>query len=134
MRVLLNASATQIHGQGVVETVEFRDGSILETDAVVFAVGVKPNVALSREAGVATNRGILVDDVLGTSIDDVFALGDCAEHRGRCYGLAQPAYEQARVLASHLTGQEASYAGSIVATNLKVSGVNVFSAETSRVT
>ena len=128
VRVLLNASATQIHGKGIVQTVEFRDGSRLEANAVVFAVGVKPNADLAHEGGVATNRGILVDDGLATNINGVFALGECAEHRGVCYGLVEPAYEHARVLASNLSGKAAAYAGSIVATNLKVSGVDVFSA------
>ena len=81
-----------------------------------------------KEAGIAVNRGIVVDDHLQTGAPDVFAIGECAEHRGICYGLVEPAYEQARVLARHLAGREASYAGSIVATNLKVSGVSVFSA------
>jgi nitrite reductase (NADH) large subunit len=70
----------------------------------------------------------VVDDHLQTGAADVFAIGECAEHRGICYGLVEPAYEQARVLARHLAGREACYAGSIVATNLKVSGVSVFSA------
>src|SRR4029079_9439028 len=68
------------------------------------------------------------DDHLQTGASDVFAIGESAEHRGICYGLVEPAYEQARVLARHLAGREASYAGSVVATNLKVSGVSVFSA------
>jgi nitrite reductase (NADH) large subunit len=128
VRVLLNASATRIHGQGAVESLEFRDGAMVEADAVVFAVGVKPNVDLARMAGVGVNRGVLVDDGLATNIDGVFALGECVEHRGVCYGLVEPAYEQARVLASRLAGRNASYAGSVTGTNLKVSGVNVFSA------
>jgi len=128
VRVLLNASATRIHGQGAVENLEFHNGAMLEADAVVFAVGVKPNVDLARAAGVGVNRGILVDDGLATNINGVFALGECVEHRGVCYGLVEPAYEQARVLASRLAGRDASYAGSVTATNLKVSGVNVFSA------
>jgi nitrite reductase (NADH) large subunit len=128
VRVLLNASATRIHGRGTVENLEFRDGVMVAADAVVFAVGVKPNVDLARVAGVGVNRGILVDDGLATNIDGVFALGECVEHRGVCYGLVEPAYEQARVLASRLAGRNASYAGSVTATNLKVSGVNVFSA------
>lgn len=126
VRVLLNASATRIHGRGAVEALEFRDGAMLDADAVVFAVGVKPNIDLARTAGVEVNRGILVDDGLATNIDGVFALGECVEHRGVCYGLVEPAYEQARVLASRLAGRNASYAGSVIATNLKVSGVNVF--------
>jgi nitrite reductase (NADH) large subunit len=63
-----------------------------------------------------------------TNAADIFALGECAEHRGTCYGLVEPAYEQARVLARHLSGTNAAYHGSVVATNLKVSGVGVFSA------
>jgi nitrite reductase (NADH) large subunit len=63
-----------------------------------------------------------------TAVPDIFALGECAEHRGVCYGLVEPAYEQARVLARHLAGGADSYVGSVVATNLKVSGVSVFSA------
>jgi len=70
----------------------------------------------------------VVDDHLQTGVADIFAIGECAEHRGVCYGLVEPAYEQARVLARHLAGGDVTYAGSVVATNLKVSGVNVFSA------
>jgi nitrite reductase (NADH) large subunit len=71
---------------------------------------------------------VVVDDCLQTSAKNIFALGECAEHRGVCYGLVEPAYEQAGVLARHLAAREAAYQGSVVATNLKVSGVNVFSA------
>jgi nitrite reductase (NADH) large subunit len=70
----------------------------------------------------------VVDDVLQSAAPNIFALGECAEHRGICYGLVEPAYEQARVLAQHLAGATAAYGGSVVATNLKVSGVSVFSA------
>ena len=66
--------------------------------------------------------------ILQTAAPEIFALGECAEHRGICYGLVEPAYEQARVLAQHLAGKTAAYGGSVVATNLKVSGVSVFSA------
>ncbi|MBH5388263.1 NAD(P)/FAD-dependent oxidoreductase [Bradyrhizobium diversitatis] len=97
-------------------------------DAVIFAAGIKPNVALAKEAGIAVNRGVVVNDVMQTSSSDIFALGECAEHRGTCYGLVEPAYEQARVLARHLAGRPAAYQGSVVSTNLKVSGVSVFSA------
>src|SRR6266403_2117550 len=83
---------------------------------------------LAKDAGIPVNRGIVVDDSLQTGAPDIFAVGECAEHRGVCYGLVEPAYEQAGVLARHLAGGSASYGGSIVATNLKVSGVSVFSA------
>jgi nitrite reductase (NADH) large subunit len=129
VRVLLNASTTRILGKIKVEGVELADGRQIEAEAVVFAAGIRPNVTLAKEAALAINRGIVVDDRLQTSADGIFALGECAEHRGICYGLVEPAYEQARVLARHLAGRgEAAYQGSVVATNLKVSGVSVFSA------
>jgi nitrite reductase (NADH) large subunit len=128
IEVLLNANTARIHGVTCVEGVELVDGRLIPADAVIFAAGIRPNIALAKEAGIAVNRGIVVDDHLQTGAADVFAIGECAEHRGICYGLVEPAYEQARVLARYLAGREASYAGSIVATNLKVSGVSVFSA------
>lgn len=128
IRILLNASTARIHGEGHVEAVELADGSRIEADAVIFAAGIKPNIALARDAGIAVNRGIVVNDEMQTASPDIYALGECAEHRGTCYGLVEPAYEQARVLARHLAGRPAAYHGSVVSTNLKVSGVSVFSA------
>jgi nitrite reductase (NADH) large subunit len=128
IKVLLNANTARLHGETRVEGVELADGRRIDADAVIFAAGIRPNVALAKEAGIPVNRGILVDDHLQTSAPDIFALGECAEHRGICYGLVEPAYEQARVLAGHLAGRTAAYGGSVVATNLKVSGVAVFSA------
>ncbi len=128
IEVLLGANTKQILGEETTQGIELADGRIIAADAVVFAAGIRPNVALAKEAGVSVNRGIVVDDQLRTGSADVFALGECAEHRGTCYGLVEPAYEQARVLAAHLTGRAAQYTGSVVSTNLKVSGVSVFSA------
>jgi nitrite reductase (NADH) large subunit len=128
IEVVLNASTTRVHGTTRVEGVELADGRRIEADAVIFAAGIRPNVGLAKEAGIAVGRGVVVDDHLQTSAPDIFALGECAEHRGICYGLVEPAYEQARVLAQHLAGKAAAYQGSVVATNLKVSGVSVFSA------
>jgi nitrite reductase (NADH) large subunit len=126
--LLLHANTARIHGEARVEGVELVDGRRIDADAVIFAAGIRPNVALAKQAGIPVNRGIVVDDHLQTGVSDVFAIGECAEHRGICYGLVEPAYEQARVLAQHLAGSAASYSGSVVATNLKVSGVSVFSA------
>ena len=128
IKILLNANSARIHGETHVEAVELVDGRRIEAEAVIFAAGIRPNVALAKEAGISVNRGVVVDDHLQTSAARVFALGECAEHRGICYGLVEPAYEQARVLARHLAGANAAYPGSVVATNLKVSGVSVFSA------
>jgi nitrite reductase (NADH) large subunit len=128
IEILLNAETTRIIGENHVEGVELKDGRRIDADAVIVAAGIRPNVALARDAGIPVKRGIVVDDVMQTGISDIFALGECAEHRGICYGLVEPAYEQARVLAQHLAGRKIAYQGSVVATHLKVSGVNVFSA------
>jgi nitrite reductase (NADH) large subunit len=128
IEVLLNANTARLHGETFVEGIELTDGRSIDADAVIFAAGIRPNVALAKDAGIPVNRGIVIDDHLQTGLADIFALGECAEHRGICYGLVEPAYEQARVLARHLAGHTASYRGSVVATNLKVSGVAVFSA------
>jgi nitrite reductase (NADH) large subunit len=128
IRVLLNADTARLHGETRVEGVELADRRRIDADAVIFAAGIRPNVTLAKDAGIPVNRGIVVDDTLQTGAPDIFALGECAEHRGICYGLVEPAYEQARILTRHLAGGAASYGGSVVATNLKVSGVSVFSA------
>ena len=126
--VRLQAQTARIVGNGKVEGVELRDGTTIAADAVVVAVGIRANAALARTAGIEVGRGIVVDDHLETNAAGVHAIGECAEHRGCCYGLVEPAYEQAQLLARRLAGERASYPGSVLATNLKVSGVNVFSA------
>lgn len=128
VEVMLGANTKQILGESCVEGIELADGRMIKADAVVFAAGIRPNVMLAKDAGVPVNRGIVVDDQLRTGSPGIYALGECAEHRGTCYGLVEPAYEQARVLADHLADGAKDYAGSVVATNLKVSGVSVFSA------
>jgi nitrite reductase (NADH) large subunit len=128
IKILLNANTGRLCGETQIEGVELTDGRRIDADAVIFAAGIRPNIALAKDARIPVNRGIVVDDVMQTGAPDIFALGECAEHRGICYGLVEPAYEQARVLAQHLAGKAASYGGSVVATNLKVSGVSVFSA------
>jgi len=126
--VLLNAETAGILGGRRCQGVALVDGQQIEADLVVVAAGITPNIDLARTAGLAINRGIVVDDYLRCSIPGIHAIGECAEHRGVCYGLVAPAYEQARALAAYLTGQEEPYCGSVPATNLKVSGVEIFSA------
>jgi nitrite reductase (NADH) large subunit len=127
--VHLGAQTAAIRGDRRAEAVELADGQLLPADLVVMAVGIRPNTELGASAGLNVNRGIVVDDGLQTSLAGIYAIGECAEHRGTCYGLVEPAYEQAQALARRLAGQSgAKYAGSVLATNLKVSGVHVFSA------
>jgi nitrite reductase (NADH) large subunit len=126
--VRLTADTARIIGKNRVEGVELTDGSVIPADTVVVAVGIRPNTELARTAGLKVNRGVVVDDHLETSSPGIYAIGECSEHRGSCYGLVEPGYEQAQVLARRLAGAGASYPGSVLATNLKVSGVSVFSA------
>lgn len=128
IEILTGASTSRVLGRRRVEAVELADGRLIAADAVVVAAGIAPNVDLARAAGLNVARGIVVDDCLATSVAAVHAIGECAEHRGCCYGLVEPAHEQARVLARRLAGEPATYPGSVQATNLKVSGINVFSA------
>src|SRR5207247_9657050 len=97
--VRLEAETVRIIGNGRVEAVELRDGSTIPADAVVVAVGIRANTELARTAGLNVNRGIVVDDHLETSVAGIPAIGECAEHRGRCYGLVARGYEQAQVPA-----------------------------------
>ncbi len=128
VEVMLEAETARIVGSRRVEAVELKDGRGITADLVVMAVGIRPNAELAAAAGLGVNRGIVVDDGLETSASGVFAIGECAEHRGQCYGLVEPAYEQAAVLAHRLAGAPARYAGTVAAANLKVSGADVFSA------
>jgi nitrite reductase (NADH) large subunit len=122
------ANTTAIEGNGHVERVNLADGTVIACDVVVMAVGIRPSIALGKAACLAVNRGIVVDDQLRTSDPQIFALGECAEHRAICYGLVAPLYDMAETLAAVLDDEDASYAGSAISTRLKVTGVEVFSA------
>ena len=128
IRVLLNAKTRAIHGESRAEAVELTDGRVLPCGLVVMAIGVRPRIALAATAGLKVNRGIVVDDLMRTSVPSVFAVGECAEHCGTCYGLVEPCYQQAKAAATTILGDtSADYAGSVPAIHLKVSGVPVFS-------
>ncbi|MBT2758527.1 NAD(P)/FAD-dependent oxidoreductase [Mesobacillus foraminis] len=129
MNFLLEKNTEEIVGKDRVEGLKFKDGSFLEADLVVMAVGIKPNVELAKTSGIPVNRGIVVDDYMRTGISNVYAVGECAEHRGIVYGLVAPLYEQGKALAADICGKAAKpYEGSVLSTQLKVSGVEVFSA------
>ncbi|KGA96565.1 nitrite reductase [Alkalihalobacillus alcalophilus ATCC 27647 = CGMCC 1.3604] len=135
MRFHLNKQTEKLLGGKRVEGLLFKDGTKLETDLVVMAVGIKPNIQLAQKTGLEIGRAIQVNDKLETSQPNVYAVGECAEHRGVVYGLVAPLYEQGKVLAAHIceqskeqTSQTPGYKGSVVYTQLKVAGVDVFSA------
>ena len=127
--VRCKANTHAILGETHVTGVRLDDGTELPADIVVMAVGIRPNAVLAKEAGLETNRGVLVGDDMRTSDPDIFSVGECVEHRGLCYGLVAPLYEMAKVVAAQLAGDEAAgYTGSVTATKLKVTGIDLFSA------
>ncbi|MDP5275043.1 nitrite reductase large subunit NirB [Chengkuizengella axinellae] len=128
MNFLLSKQTEKILGKKRVTGLKFADGSKVDADLVVMAVGIRPNIQLAKDSGIEVNRGIVVNDYLETNVEDVFAVGECAEHRGIGYGLVAPLFEQGAVLAKKIADVDtAPYEGSVVYTKLKVSGVDVFS-------
>ena len=129
VKVLLSKSTTEILGTGKAEGVAFQEGPSIKADFVVVAAGIRPNTELGRKAGLQVNRGIVVNDHMETSHPDIFAVGECVEHKGICYGLVAPLFEQGKVLAATITGNKGpTYEGTILAAKLKIMGVDVFSA------
>ena len=131
MKFKLNAhTAELVKGEsGRVCAVRFKDGSTLPADLVCMAAGIRPNVALAEQAGIHCNRGIVVNDTLQTYDPRIYAVGECANHRGTAYGLVAPLFEQAKVCANHLAMYGIGrYQGSVTSTKLKVTGIDVFSA------
>ncbi|MEO8902367.1 MAG: FAD-dependent oxidoreductase [Polyangiaceae bacterium] len=118
-----------IYGEERVTGVVLDDGVTLSTDMVVLACGVRPRIDIAKASGLPVNKGIVVNDALATEIPGVYAFGECAEHRGRTYGIVTPVWEQAAVLADVLTGTQPQdrYRGSKLYTRLKVAGVDVAS-------
>ncbi len=131
MQFRLAASTSElIAGEsGRVAAVKFKDGETIPADLVVMAAGIRPNTALAEKAGLHCNRGIVVNDTLQTYDPRIYAVGECANHRGTAYGLVAPLFEQAKVCANHLAmfgiGR---YQGSVTSTKLKVTGIDLFSA------
>jgi nitrite reductase (NADH) large subunit len=128
MNFWLEKQTAEIIGKKRVTGLRFSDGGKIPVDLVVMAVGIKPNVQLAQEAGIEVNRGIVVNDYMETSVPNIYAVGECAEHNGMVYGLVAPLYDQGKALAKHICGMNhTGYKGSVLSTQLKVSGVHVFS-------
>lgn len=128
MKFAMQAQTSEILGTDYVTGVKFADGSQIDAELVVMAVGIRPNTGVGKKLGLEVNRGIIVNDCLETSVKDIYALGECVEHAGQVYGLVAPLYEQAQVLAETLAGKETGYHGSFISTKLKVTGISLFSA------
>jgi nitrite reductase (NADH) large subunit len=132
MSFLIGAQTQELVGgaDGRVKAVKFKDGSEVAADLVVMAVGIRPNTALAEKMKLHVNRGIVVSDTLQTTTDArIYAVGECAAHRGIAYGLVAPLFEQGKVLANHLAQFGIGrYTGSLTSTKLKVTGIDLFSA------
>lgn len=129
VRVLTGRQTEALLGNGHVEGIRFSGGEEVEAELVVIAAGIRPNVELGRKAGLEVRRGIVVNDHMETSHPDIFAVGECTEHRGQIFGLVAPLMEQGKVLAATITGNRGPvFEGASTAAKLKIMGVEVFSA------
>ncbi|MCG7993607.1 MAG: nitrite reductase large subunit NirB [Candidatus Thiodiazotropha lotti] len=129
LKFLMEAQTEAILGDQRVTGLRFKDGSELDTDLVVMAVGIRPNMALADAAGLHCERGIVVNDTLQTFDPRIYAVGECVQHRNNTYGLVAPLFEQAKVCANHLAQLGyGRYQGSVTSTKLKVTGIDLFSA------
>ncbi len=129
LRVETGTTCTAFEGlDGHVAGAILDDGRRLAADLVLFCIGVRPETSLAEAAGLACERGVVVNDQLRTSDEHIYAIGECTQHRGTTYGLVAPLWEQIDALINFLAGREASYEGSVTFSSLKVSGVQVFSA------
>jgi nitrite reductase (NADH) large subunit len=127
--IFTNAQSEEILGTERAEGVQLADGCSIPADLVVLAIGIRPNIGLARAANLEVNRGILVFDDMRTSDPDIFAVGECVEHRGEVFGLVAPLWDQAKVCAAQLAGDEnAVFASQTLSTSLKITGIDVFSA------
>ena len=130
IHVHLNKNTRAILGDESVTGLLFADGSTLPCEMVVISAGIKPNSEIGQQCGLTVERAIVVDNQMRSPDDpNIYAVGECVQHRGQVYGLVAPLWEQAKVLADHITGHnaEAAYHGSKVATKLKVMGIELAS-------
>lgn len=118
--VRTQSNVARIEGERKVKQVVLADGEVISCDTVIISIGIIPNTDLAESAGLKVNQGIVVDDQLQTSKKNIYAVGECAEHRGRVYAIVQPGFDQASVLARRISGGKAKYTGTITSSVLGV--------------
>jgi nitrite reductase (NADH) large subunit len=129
MKFLMEHTTEEILGEDRITGLHFKDGTQIEADLLVMAVGIKPNITLAQESGLHCERGIVVNDTMQTFDPRIYAIGECVQHRGIAYGLVAPLFEQAKVAANHLAEHGIGrYEGTVTSTKLKVTGIELFSA------
>ena len=124
----LNGQSEEIFGKEKAEGVRLKDGRTVEGKMVIVSAGVKPNIKLAQAMGMETKNGILVNDHLETKSEGIFAAGDVAEHRGRCYGIWPAAQRQGETAGVNMAGGNALYEGTVVSNTLKVVGIDLTAA------
>jgi nitrite reductase (NADH) large subunit len=129
MEFLMGAETASIEGSDRVEKICFKDGTSVDADIVVMAVGIRPNIELAQKVGIHCERGIVVNDTMQTFDPSIYAVGECVQHRNQTYGLVAPLFEMGKVCANHLAKHGIGrYEGSVTSTKLKVTGIDLFSA------
>lgn len=127
IKIRLNVATEEILGQREVEGLRFKGGAEIVADMVLVAAGVKPNIGMAKEAGLETDRGLVVNEFLKTSHHKIFAAGDVIQHKGKVYGIIPASFDQARAAAYNILGQEKKYEGTVPSNTLKVAGLYVTS-------
>ena len=128
LKFRMNAVTREILGEGSVTGVKLQSGEVIEADMLLICTGIRPNTELATKAGIMVRRGIVVNDFLETSHEDIFAIGECVEHRGMVYGLFEPLAEQARVVADSLVGSGLrTFQESPLSAVLKIADINLVS-------
>jgi nitrite reductase (NADH) large subunit len=127
IKVHLGLSTEEVLGAGAASGLRFKSGMELKTPMAVIAAGARPNTALASEAGLETEKGILVDDFLCTTSPEIYGIGDAVQHRGKMYGIIPACFAQARTAAHNILGQKKEYSGTIPSNSLKVMGLDVLS-------
>lgn len=127
MKILCGAQTEEILGDTEVSGVKLKGGDTIPTELVICATGIRSNLELAKESGINVNRGVIVDDYLRTSIENIYAAGDIAEHNGRVYGIIPATTEQARIAAANMIDEETVYNGTVSMNSLKVVGIDLTS-------
>ena len=126
----LGLACEEVLGQERVSGLRFKGGQEIETDVALVAAGVRPNIRIAQDAGLETDRGLIVNDYLQSSSPEILAAGDVTQHAGRIYGIIPASFNQARIAAQNVMSQKQKYEGTIPSNTLKVVGLDLTSVGT----
>ena len=127
LKFFLDARSKSIKDAGNIKILELKDGKVIESNFILVSAGIKPNISLAQAAGISVNKGIIVNDHMETSIPNIYAAGDAAEHKGRIYGIWPAAQRQGVIAGINMAGGSETYAGTVPSTTLKVAGIHLTS-------